>query len=122
MEESILKTVRPACDISPDCADFDDVIIPIINMTFAYIYRMADLKTDHMFRINDETEKWTDVMPYDDNGLLDCVKAYVCKKTKMLFDPPASSTLQEAIKSQLNELEWNIQQSNNLFSAGSDNK
>lgn len=39
---------------------------------------------------------------------IEAVKSYVALKVKLLFDPPQSSTVMEAVKNQISELEWRL--------------
>lgn len=56
--------------------------------------------------VADEDSQWTDFI---DQGIkLELVKTYVYLKVKLIFDPPTSSALMDAIKSQIAELEWRI--------------
>ena len=58
------------------------------------------------FSINDKSSTWYEFIPEGSN--LEAVKTYVHLKVKLMFDPPLSSTVIEAIKSQINELEWRL--------------
>ena len=36
------------------------------------------------------------------------MRSYVALKVRMLFDPPQSSTVMEAVKNRISELEWRL--------------
>ena len=46
------------------------------------------------------------INPDDDN--LDAVKTYIHLKVKVVFDPPLNSTVMEAHKQMISELEWRL--------------
>ena len=39
---------------------------------------------------------------------MEMVKTYVSKKTRLIFDPPTSSSVMEALKGIISELEWRL--------------
>ena len=105
MSNSILETVRRGCQIDQDCDDFDLDLLPIVNSVFS---KLSQLKVgpDEGFEVTGPKEKWNDYV--SDKKLLGYVKEYVSKSTRLKFDPPASSTILEAFKEEIKELEWNI--------------
>ena len=52
------------------------------------------------------------VLTYDttskDDKKIEAVKSYVYMKVKLLFDPPASSSVMEAMNRAINEFEWRL--------------
>jgi len=58
------------------------------------------------FRIEDKDSDWSDFI--DDKECLDAVKSYMHLKVKLLFDPPLNSSVMEATKQMINELEWRL--------------
>lgn len=105
MSNSILETVRRGCQIDQDCDDFDLDLLPIVNSVFS---KLSQLKVgpDEGFEITGPKEKWNDYV--SDKKLLGYIKEYVSKSSRLKFDPPASSTILEAFKEEIKELEWNI--------------
>lgn len=105
MSNSILETVRRGCQIDQDCDDFDQDLLPIVNSVFS---KLSQLKVgpDEGFEITGPKEKWNDYV--SDKKLLGYIKEYVLKSSRLRFDPPASSTILDAFKEEIKELEWNI--------------
>ena len=58
------------------------------------------------FVIKDKTAIWTDFI--QDDKRLEFVKTYIYLKVKLVFDPPLSSSVLDAMNRQINELEWRL--------------
>lgn len=58
------------------------------------------------FVITDANATWNDLI--QDTKKIEAIKSYVYLKVKLMFDPPASSTVIDSIKNQIQELEWRI--------------
>ena len=43
-----------------------------------------------------------------ENSLLSLVKTYVCQKVRLIFDPPLTSSVLDAMERSLKEMEWRI--------------
>ena len=59
------------------------------------------------FSIADDTAVWTDFIPENDKDF-ELVKSYMHLKVKLIFDPPASSSIIEAMNRMINEFEWRL--------------
>lgn len=105
MSDIILEGIRRGCQVDQDCYDFDEDIIPSANSAFSKLTRLG-VGPEEGFTLTDLEATWSDYC--EDNVLLGFVKPYVYKRTKLSFDPPSSSTIADAIKAEINELEWNI--------------
>ena len=105
MQTSILISVRLFIGIGKDCAVYDDQIVPLINTAFAYSNSLG-AGPENGFAIEDVTQVWTEFCT--DSPLLGFIKSFVKQKTKLIFDPPTSSVLIEAIQQSLDELEFSI--------------
>lgn len=105
IEKSILKRVRKFCTGSDENDFFDEDIIMGINTCFLTLTQLG-LGPEEGFIIEGATEKWEDFT--DDEILLTTVDSYVCRKTKLEFDPPASSALLTALKESVDQLEWRL--------------
>lgn len=105
--ESILETVKQGIGgIAPTITVFDPDLIIHINSTLFVLNQLgvADAK---FFRITGAKETWTDFLG-DDEGTIELVKSYMCLKVKLLFDPPTTGVLHEAMERQISEFEWRI--------------
>lgn len=106
VEESILGTIKKMLGITYDYEQFDVDIIVHINSAFATLAQIgSELKEG--YTITDKYNVWSEYT--EDIKILDMIKTYIYLKTRLIFDPPASSMVAEAIKSTIKELEFRIQ-------------
>lgn len=106
MEQSILKSTKKILGVGPDDTSFDLDIITHINSEFSIL---TDLGVGPAggFVIQDDSAEWETFLP-DDKIKLSKVKTCVWLRTRLLFDPPASSYLLDAAAKQLQEHEWRL--------------
>lgn len=103
--ESILTSIKKLLGIEEDYTHFDPDIIMHINSVFMILNQLG-VGPPEGFRIEDDIATWND---YTDNNLMyESVKTYIHLKVRLLFDPPASSSLIEAMNRQISELEWRL--------------
>lgn len=107
MIASILNSVKKDIGVGSDYDHFDPEIITAINTAFSTLNQLG-VGPSSGFSISDDTTEWSDYISDPDSPTLGFVKTYVSKKAKMLFDPPTSSALMEAMKENLKELEFRI--------------
>ena len=103
--DSILTSIKKLLGITEKYENFDQDIIMHINSAFMILNQLG-VGPKSGFSINDKSSTWDEFIPESSN--LEAVKTYVHLKVKLMFDPPLSSTVIEAIKSQINELEWRL--------------
>lgn len=103
--DSILTSIKKLLGITEEYENFDQDIIMHINSAFMILNQLG-VGPKSGFSINDKSSTWDEFIPEGSN--LEAVKTYVHLKVKLMFDPPLSSTVIEAIKSQINELEWRL--------------
>lgn len=103
--ESILTSTKSLLGITDECADFDADIIIHINTVLAVLNQLG-VGNKKGFAITDSTATWNDFMGDDPRLLM--VKSYVGLKVRLLFDPPLSSSVTDAINRNIQELEWRI--------------
>ena len=106
MDESILDSVKKLLGVAICNTDFDQDIIIHINSVLFILSQMGIVKTDD-FEVVDQSKSWREILTSDQYNLF-AVKSWVGLKVRMLFDPPTSSILAEAIAANLKELEWRI--------------
>lgn len=107
MEDSILDSVKNSLGINKEITAFDQEIIMIINSTFSTLNQVGVESSNDTYRISGSDDKWEDLFDSDD-VLTDLIKEYTCLKVRIIFDPPSSSYVLDAIKAQAQELEWRI--------------
>ena len=105
MSQSILNSTKHALGISEDYTAFDHMIIMHINTALNTVSQLGIGPADGL-SISDESTTWDEMIGSD--RLYNQVKTYVYLRVRMLFDPPTTSYLINALESQLRELEWRI--------------
>ena len=104
-EESILVYVKRLLGIQSDYNHFDPDIIYGVNAAFAVLTQLG-VGPAEGFMISDDTSKWSDFVA--DKSRLSLIKEYVCLRTRLLFDPPSSSALIDAMNKTVAEYEWRL--------------
>jgi hypothetical protein len=103
--DSILDSTKKILGIASDYDVFDLDIITHINSAFSVLCQMG-VGPEDGFYIEDETAVWGDFnVP---GNQLSLVRTYIFLKTRMLFDPPTTSYLIEAMNNQIREYEWRL--------------
>ena len=101
---SILDTTKKMVGFDWDYTAFDIDIITHINSTFFTLQQLG-VGPEAGFSITDNEATWDD---YTAGNTIEAVKSYMFLKVRMLFDPPANSFTQEAMKNQATEFEWRL--------------
>lgn len=100
---SILTSIKKL--LGEEHAHFDPDITMHINSALMVLTQLG-IGPDEGFRIIDDSAVWSDFIgPRQD---LDSVISFVYLKTRLIFDPPQTGFLIEAIKDQIKELEWRL--------------
>ena len=105
MIESILQSVKEMIGVPGSVDSFDTELIIIINSIFSALEQIG-VGPDNGFSIEDDTTLWNEYL--DDSALLGFVKPYISLKTKLMFDPPTSTAIADAMNRQISEFEWRI--------------
>lgn len=103
--DSILTSIKKVLGITEEYTHFDVDIIMHVNTTLSTLTQLGVGPPDG-FIIEDAMSTWDEFLPNDKR--LSSVKSYVYLKVKLLFDPPSSSAVMEAINKSIAELEWRI--------------
>lgn len=103
--DSILTSTKKLLGITEEYECFDADIITHINSVFAVLCQLGAGPADG-FSISGKDAVWNDFMP--DSTQLGFIKTYMGHKVRLLFDPPSSTAVAEAIKNTVSELEWRI--------------
>ena len=99
MNESILDSIKSLLPIDKDITDFDGDLIVLINSSLSRLLQLG--VGDKPFRIEGSSETWSQLLNKEE--YLDAVKEVVFIDVKMVFDPPTSSVVKEALKAIRNE-------------------
>ena len=70
------------------------------------ILNQLGINSDKIFKISDSNSKWNEYISESDD--LESIKTYIYLKVKMIFDPPISSSVSNAINNTIKELEWRL--------------
>ena len=102
---SILESVKKLLGISEHDTGFDYEIKDLINAEFLSLHQLG-IGPEEGFSIVGPDDKWDS---YTDNlHLQDAVRQYVYLRVRLVFDPPASSTISDAISNRIHELEFRL--------------
>lgn len=103
--ESILISVKKMLGLDKDYDAFDLDVILHINSVFMILNQLGvGLKS--CFSIKDSSTQWSDFL--GENTDADLVKSYMYLKVKLVFDPPTTGVLHEAMERQISEFEWRL--------------
>ena len=103
-EQSILNTVKDICGIHRANTDFDKDLIPAVNSVLFILYQEG--LADESYLISDNTKTWGDILLNESTPeALPAIAEWVSLRTKLIFDPPTSSALMQALKDNIAEIE-----------------
>lgn len=102
---SILIDVKKMLGVGEDDTHFDPEIILHTNSSLLALNQLGVGPTNG-FMIAGTTETWDDLL----GDRIDTIaaKTFLYLKVRLVFDPPTSSFVIEAIKDQIKELEWRL--------------
>ena len=103
--DSILTSVKKMLGITEEYEHFDTDIIMHINSVLSILTQLG-VGPSEGFSIKDKNTTWDDFL--SDSKDVESVKSYVYLKVRLIFDPPLSSSVTEAINRMVSELEWRI--------------
>lgn len=104
--ESILTSIKKMLGITEDYEHFDADITMHINSVFMVLSQLG-VGPENGFSISDKYKTWSEFIATDDPRF-EAVKSYMYLKVKLLFDPPLSSIVVEAMNRQISEFEWRL--------------
>lgn len=102
----ILASTKELLGLPEDVTVFDSQLVIYINMQLATLEQVG-LGTEENYQVTVTEGDLDDFLP-DDEGLHDQVKMYIYLKTRILFDPPATTAVLEALQKSAAELEWRL--------------
>lgn len=102
---SVLDTIKHMLGIESECTHFDDEIIVNINSVLMALNQFGLGPKEGLF-ISDKETTWEELL--NSRKDMECVKAFIYLKVRLLFDPPTNSFTIESIQRQIQELEWRI--------------
>lgn len=105
MNESILLSVKKTLNLLPDYDVFDQDVIMHINSVFSTLNQLG-VGPSEGFMIENDEPTWETF--FEGDSRLNHIKTYVYLRVRLLFDPPNTGYLVEALNKQIQELEWRI--------------
>lgn len=102
MSESILTSTKQNLGLEETDTSFDAEVIQLINTAFAVLNQLG-IGPDVGYAITDKTPTWDAF--FGSNLKYNGIKTYVYLYTRLVFDPPQTSYLNQAMKEQKTELE-----------------
>jgi hypothetical protein len=103
--DSVLTSIKKLLGIEEDYTHFDNDIIIHINSTLMTLNQIG-VGPDKPVYVVSKANTWNDILGNTED--IEAVKTYIYLKVRMLFDPPASSFVLEAMKQQASEIEWRL--------------
>ncbi len=102
---SILESIKKLLGVSPYDDGFDHEIKDLINAEFLTLHQL-NVGPEAGFSIEGPDDDWNS---YTNNlHLQDAVRQFIYLRVRLVFDPPASSVVAEAINNRINELEFRL--------------
>ena len=105
MQDSILMTIRKLVCGDPYADHFDTDLLVHINACFSILNQLG-VGPENGFVVEDETQSWSSYIA--DNYILNMVKTYITLKVRVIFDPPLTSSVLEAMNKEISQLEWRL--------------
>lgn len=102
---SVLNSTKKLLGIDQDYNQFDQDIIIHIN---SVLMTLGQLGVQVSKLVETGLDTWSDVVNESESTFGSAIKSYVYLKVRLLFDPPTSSVVTEAINRQISELEWRL--------------
>ena len=106
INDSILQTTKKMVNLVPEDDSFDLDIITDINSVFTVLEQLG-VGPEGGFTITSAEETWTDYIPANSKNI-NAIRTYMALKVRLMFDPPTTSFVLEAISNQIQELEWRL--------------
>lgn len=102
---SILTSIKGSIGIVEEDTSFDAQIIMHINSVFMILNQLG-VGPEKCFSISDANATWSDFI--SSGGNIQSVKTYMGLKVRLMFDPPTSSSVMDAMNRMISELEWRL--------------
>lgn len=106
MMDSILDTIKKMLGYSTDPdAQFDPTIIVLINSAFSELSEVGVI-SDSSYRVTSRLNTWSEV--FGGRTDVDMIQTFVYLYVRIIFDPPSSSFVLNALKEERDRTEWRI--------------
>lgn len=106
MADSILNSVKKVLGLDDEYLVFDSDVILHINSVLSTLNQLG-IGPENGYVVEDaNTGLWSEFIT--DDSRLNSVKSYMYLRVRMLFDPPTTSFMLDAMSKQISEMEWRI--------------
>lgn len=102
---SILESIKKLLGITEHDLGFDQEIKDLINAEFLTLHQLG-IGPEAGFSIAGPDDVWNSYTT--SLHLQDAVRQFIYLRVRLIFDPPASSTVAEAINNRISELEFRL--------------
>lgn len=102
---SVLDTIKKLVGVDKDYGAFDADLLVAINGAFMILNQLG-VGPEHPFSIDNAEATWLDFS--SDMSMMELVKNYIYLRVRLLFDPPSTGVLHEAMERQISEFEWRL--------------
>lgn len=102
---SILTSIKKLLGIEEEYTHFDMDIIMHVNAALMSLSQLG-VGPDDGFFISDASALWADLLGTRTD--IEAVRLYVAMKVRLMFDPPSTSYVLDAMERQLREMEWRL--------------
>lgn len=107
MSESILSTIKEMLGPVSAYDAFDSELVVFINSVLFSLCQLGVGPTTPFTITQSGGETWSDFLG-EDAKKLEAVKTYIYIKTRIVFDPPTSSFVLNALKEEADMYEWRL--------------
>ena len=104
MTESVLNTIKSMIGPSALYEGFNTDLMVHLNSSLMELAQIGVVPEGTV--LENETTTWADLI--GENKKLEGIKSYLYFKVKIMFDPPASSTILAAYQEEIKRLEWRL--------------
>lgn len=111
MNDSILNDIKKLLGLDAEYDAFDQDIIIHINSVFMILNQLG-VGPESGYKITGADNVWSEFT--NDDLIFESVKSYIYLKVRMMFDPPQSSALMQAMNEQIKEFEWRLNVANDV--------
>ena len=114
MAQSILTSTKKLLGLAEADTSFDLDIMMHINSMISVLTQVG-IGPAEGFMIEDSTATWESFIGNDPR--LSMVKSYIYLRTRLIFDPPGTSFVIDAMNKNITEIEWrlNVQREEELW-------
>ena len=105
MDDSILDSIKKILGMPPVYDAFDTDLVIHINSVFGILAQLG-VCPEGGFSISDNTTLWKSYL--GDSKDLEMVKSYIALKVRLVFDPPTTGAVMDAMKEQIRAYEWRL--------------